>query len=53
MTEEQFQKLLDKLDEIKRAQPVPQYIGYPAPQPWDPRYADQHPWHWQNPGARD
>ena len=37
MTDEQFQKLMDKLEEIRRAQ-VPMYVGYPIPpqRPYDP-----------------
>ena len=40
MTDEQFQKLMEKLEEIRRAQ-VPMYVGYPIqpqiPQPtYDP-----------------
>jgi len=37
MTDEQFQKLMEKLEEIRHAQ-VPMYVGYPIqPQPtYDP-----------------
>jgi hypothetical protein len=66
MTDEQFKQLMDKLEEIKRAQ-QPNYVGYPAPnfmapsphlprpvyvqpQPWQPY--DGLPWHWRG-GAVD
>jgi len=28
MTDEQFQRLMDKLDSIERRLPMPQYVGY-------------------------
>ena len=54
MTDEQFKQLMDKLEEIKRAQQPPQYIGhFPQPQPWDHRQNDQLPLHWSHYGPRD
>lgn len=61
MTDEQFERIMKKLDELKVAQPMPIYIGYPVPTapPMFPAplpYRDDTgycPAHWGDYGARD
>lgn len=57
MTDEQFDKIMKKLDELKQP---PQYVGhpgqlgYPKPLPWNPwDDGTGHPPYWTNPGPRD
>ncbi len=51
MTDEQFKKLMDKLEEIQRQlilQQPPSYFGpYHPPQPWQPAFDPYAPPHWR------
>lgn len=59
MTDEQFKQLMDKLEELKRAIPVPSGIGYPNPYPPAPYSPNQYqnfdglPNHWRHDNGRD
>lgn len=54
MTDEQFKQLMDKLEEIRRAQqPYPGTTFIPVPQPMppltlQPQYYDGFPQHWRH-----
>lgn len=55
MTDEQFDKIMKKLEELKTAQ-QPNYIGYPIPNfvaPNQRPYWDGLPAHWTIPQATD